>query len=553
MAYPLWHPPSKPPTETVSRVDFEHGFSTGGEFGESSYVEFKTGTGRAPVSEVIVAFSNGDGGNVLFGVNDRGQVVGRSNAAGLSVVEALHEAARTTVNPGRYSIYDLTVGTQHVIVLAVEKRREGFAQTSDGRVLVRRGANNVAAYGADLAHIVSRTLRRPYESTETDVLLSDADELLIDRIASAYGWSAASAQERLRNKGLCHGDPAKLTITGVLLLLPDPERILPKAFVEIYRYPSATGEYDRRERVVGPVVDQIERAAQFILDELGTELVVIGLRRHEIPRLPAVVVREALANAVAHRSYEMASTSIRVELRPEAVVVRSPGGLVEPVTVNNIREQQASRNPDLIDVLRRFGLAEDAGRGVDVMEDEMGTEMLQAPFFQDDGRSVQLTLPIQSPVTPRERAWVRELQVRGEIEPTDRLLLVHAARGEELTNSKAREILRIDSLEARSALRRLRTLGYLEQSGQRGGARYRLGASLGPPAGLRLSRTELQALVVDMARRRPISNADVRAVAGLEAASALDVLNELVEQGRLVRTGERRGTRYALPEAEHGE
>lgn len=46
-----------------------------------------------------------------------------------------------------------------------------------------------------------------------------------------------------------------------------------------------------------------------------------GLYRHELPRLPEVVVRETIANAVAHRSYESHGTAVVVEMRPDEVIV----------------------------------------------------------------------------------------------------------------------------------------------------------------------------------------------------------------------------------------
>src|SRR5690606_29992138 len=139
--------------------------------------------------------------------------------------------------------------------------------------------------------------------------------------------------------------------------------------------------------------------------------------------------REALANAVAHRSYEAQGTAVVVELRPDRVVITSPGGLPEPVTIENMRQAQAARNPTLIDVLRRFRLAEDAGRGIDVIEDEMRAALLDPRRFSEDGgRFVRVELPLRGPITARERVWVQELEASGQLEPGDRLLLVHAAR-----------------------------------------------------------------------------------------------------------------------------
>lgn len=202
----------------------------------------------------------------------------------------------------------------------------------------------------------------------------------------------------------------------------------------------------------------------------------------------------------------------------------------------------------MISVLRRAGLAEDAGRGIDVMVDAMRSELLDPPRFRDLGHAVEVFLPVRSAVTVAERAWVREIEARGLIQPTDRLILVHAARGERLSNSRVRELLSIDSADARQALGRLRDAQLLEQHGTRGGATYVLAEALGAPAGLHLSPAGLEDLLVEMAAEEPLTNISVRQRTGLDRAQALRVLDSLVASGRLKRVGERRGTRYVVPE-----
>jgi ATP-dependent DNA helicase RecG len=359
--------------------------------------------------------------------------------------------------------------------------------------------------------------------------------------------------DRLADIGLLIGDDRnRLTVAGALYLLPDPADALGKTFIEVLRFPTIDADYDRRTELHGPLHRQLERAVEEVMSELGSELVVLGVRRYDLPRIPRVVLREALANALAHRSYEMQGTSIRVEMRPQAVRVISPGRLPEPVTVENIRETQAARNFRVITVLRRMGLAEDAGRGVDVMVDSMLEEMLDPPIFEDSGHSVSVTLPIRSAVTPTERAWVREVETRGLIEPADRILLVHAARGERLTNARARELVGTDAHDARRSLQRLRDAAFLAQHGSRGGATYTLNESLAPPAGLRLTRQALKALIVELAsdHTAPLTNARVRERTGLDRAEALRLLDELVSEGMLERVGTRRGTRYLRNEGD---
>ncbi|HEV2712930.1 MAG TPA: hypothetical protein VGU26_07520, partial [Gaiellaceae bacterium] len=80
-----------------------------------------------------------------------------------------------------------------------------------------------------------------------------------------------------------------MTVAGCLYLLPDPANTLGKAFVEILRYPDdATIDYDRRDEIRGPVHHILDEAVRRIANELGTELVVLGTRRYELPRLPEV-------------------------------------------------------------------------------------------------------------------------------------------------------------------------------------------------------------------------------------------------------------------------
>jgi ATP-dependent DNA helicase RecG len=511
--------------------------------GESQLVEFKTGLGQT-FRDTVVSFSNTSGGVTLIGVTDDGEIVGRSLDSGTA--DAVHEAMRAVNDPGRYEIHELLVGDKQIVVIGIATREEGFAQTSNGIVRVRNGTRDDALFGSDLTRFIQDRSSARFESTSIDVSVDAADPAQLSELAAAYGWSS-DIQDRLVEAGFARD--GRLTIAGVLFLITRPSEHLGKAVVEVLRYPNdETIDYDRRQELHGPLPDQLREASNAVMTELGTELVVLGVRRYELPRIPEVVVREAVANALAHRSYELNRAAVRIELRPSSVLIASPGRLPEPVTIANMREVNAPRNLVVIDALRRFGLAEDAGRGIDVMEDAMQQEMLEPPRFTESDSGVQVRLPVRSAVAPVERAWVRELERRGALAGPDRLALVHAARGETLTNSRVRTILGVDAAEARQVLQRLRDEGFLEQRGERGGASYHLEGSLRPPAGLRLTEDELSDLVVGLAAGGEISNSDVRAATGLDRTETLAILGRLVGEGRLVRTGERRGTRYSQPE-----
>lgn len=536
-SYPPFHPARADLPLALTAEEFKREFPE-----ETLHIEFKSGISQDQIPDTVVAFSNADGGVILVGVTDTGEVAGRALDSGSA--DAIYESMRAVRDPGRYSLHELSVAGRPIIAISVARRQEGFAQTSKGVVKLRKGTSDEPIFGSELQRLVNERTPRRFELSPEPIPIS-SNPGLIQGFCAAFGWSTENQAERLSEHG--YAINGQLTVAGSLFLTEDPANTLGKAYTEILRYSDdGSVDYDLRLEIRGPLPSQLERSVDRILDELGTELVVLGIRRYDLSRLPPNVIREAMANALAHRDYELDRTPVKVEIRPSFVVIRSPGGLPEPVTIENIRETTAPRNLGVIRALRQFGLAEDAGMGIDVMEDTMHEEMLDPPEFLDHGHEVAVVLPIRSAVAPAERAWIRELERRGSLTGPDRLLLVHAARGEQLTNATAREILQADRPEARAALQRLRDSGFLEQRGNRGGATYHLAGNLEPPAGLLLNAEELADLVEGLAAEKPISNANVRDATGLDRWRVRDLLGTLVDEERLVKVGERRGTRYRL-------
>ena len=514
---------------------------------ETSEIELKSGIRRRALQEVMVAFSNTTGGVIFLGVNDdrslRGVVLTQH------VQDAIDDSAHDAHDIETLDVLQVAVEDQPVVAVRVHPRLDGFAQTSDGRVLVRKGARNRALIGPELRRWLTQRELSRLEASVSDASVSDCDPVALAELVDRHGWDpdsddlAAHLFERLL--ATPHG---QLTVAGALLLT-DPATSLrtTKLVIDIRGYENDEGSsFVRRDLVGGPVYQQVRHAAMLVSRDLGQDAVVLGVHRHDLPRIPLAVVREVIANAVAHRSYEDSGSAIIVELRPSWVTVRSPGPLPAGVRVQRLRQAQKARNPILIDELRRFELSEDSGLGIDLIQDEMRAAFLQEPTFSDDGTSVTVTLPRRALLTARERAWIDELESRGALTAAERELLTAAARGEILTNARARAITRIDSIEARRALHRLRDRGLLQQHGARGGATYSLG-DVSPHPGVS-APGDPETLVLAAARAAPITNSTVRELTGLDRTSALGLLRRLVQEGRLAQRGARRGTSYTADE-----
>lgn len=546
LSYPLFHPesPAQPPL-LLSVEEFHTAFP-----GEGDHIELKRGVSESRVQEAAVAFSNAGGGVYIIGVSPTGAIDGLTQPGEAS--KDVHQALRDAQNLGRYDVRELVVGDRTVLVVSLARRHEGFAQTSAGVVLMRRGASNVALLGDELSRFLARRSFNRFETTPTPIRFDDAAPTLVNELASAYGWPLDDDDlaERLQDEGFMVTERGMrvLTVAGTLLLLDDPERVGGRPYIDLRRYGPDEPDPDRTWHVTGPVHRQIEAATQLVLDELGVVSAIVGAQRVEMSKIPPRVIREAVANAVAHRSYESAGSAVRVDLFPTHVAITSPGSLPEPVTLANLRFQQAARNDRLLGALRRLGLAEDLGKGIDRMQDDMADELLPPPEFADDGSFFTVVLHIGGVVTTRERAWIRSLVRARRIDARAGMVLVEVARRGAVANTDVRSLLSVDSVEARSILQSLVDAGVLERRGERGGSAYHLAPDLGVPARIRHTDDEVEALIVRFARQGPITNALVRQRTGLDRQAALAALRRLVAAGRLVQVGERRGTRYELVE-----
>ena len=569
MSYPMFHPLSGlEPVLEFAGEQFAAEFAA-----EGQHLEFKEGTSERAVCETAAAFSNAEGGVILLGVADDGIVHGADLK--LASETQLRNALQRVINLGSYQLHRLVVNGRTVLAIGVAARRDSFAQLSNGLVKQRRGASNHTLMGAELADFIARRFVRSVEATATARRSSEIVGNLALRVAQAWGWATAAdgaipeLQVRLRDNGFVEprggsGDD-RLTVAGALFLVEDPGAALGgKAYVEVFRYRDEGLNYDRREEFRGPLQHQIEQATDFVMGELGFEMAQLGVRRHELHRLPRPVLREAVANAVAHRSYTALGEAVRIDLRPDRVEVRSPGGLPDGVTLDNIAQRSVARNTLVIRTLRFLGVAEDAGRGVDLMRKHMALNLMNPPEFEADATSVTVMLRLGSAATPTERAWLAQVLATEKeitaqpysvgdhpadtesVRPQDVALLVRAARGEALSNGAARDLLGADVQEARGALQRLRDRGLLEQEGSGAGTTYRLSPAVASPDGMRHAPRDHEARVLNMARQGPVTNADVRDDTGLGRAAVVQIFNRLVASGRLERRGSKRGTHYVL-------
>ena len=112
----------------------------------------------------------------------------------------------------------------------------------------------------------------------------------------------------------------------------------------------------------------------------------------DIPTFNESVVREAILNAVSHRNYQLAG-SVFIRQFPDRLVIESPGGLPNGISLDNILDRQIPRNRRIAEILALCGLVERSGQGMNIIYETSVKEAKPLPDFTGtDDTFVSLTL-----------------------------------------------------------------------------------------------------------------------------------------------------------------
>jgi ATP-dependent DNA helicase RecG len=269
------------------------------------------------------------------------------------------------------------------------------------------------------------------------------------------------------------------TVAGVLLFGRRPmlRRVFPMTRLDYIRVPGRQWieDPDRRFETLDmrdPVVRLIRRAEAAILDDLPKRfnLPPGQLQRSDVPRIPERVVREAVVNALMHRSYRtQAPTQIirysnRIEIRNPGHSLKAEDRLGEPGS--------ETRNPLIAAVLHETAFAETKGSGIRVMRRLLNETNLAPPTFESDrGRDEFVaTFFLHNLLDDEDLVWLASFSDLN-LSDDEAKAIVHVREAGQITNAVYRDLNGVDTLEASSHLRRLRDLKLLQQH-DRGAATF---------------------------------------------------------------------------------
>ncbi|MFN8439159.1 MAG: ATP-binding protein [Caldilineaceae bacterium] len=428
------------------------------------------------IAETLVAFANSEGGTLVLGA-EPGGVVGSITVADVAD-DALRSALRLCKPPVQTQ-WDHEQRTGGIVVLLRVDRSGNVHSLSDGRVLVRRGVENVPADRSDVDQLMNVRSPLAFELQPTagaqrDDLDENVIEEYLEKRQKRNPRSAILPKDKLLQQIGAITEDKTPTNSGILLFGKEPQLFLPQSravFVKFSdtapRGPGGSFGYGRREELIGPLPKIIDRAYRVMWEEMDKRAVVRGLVREEQLEYPESAVREALVNAVAHRDYQMSGRSIEIRMYTDRMEIISPGGLPAHITLDNIVEEHYSRNPRLVNGLYQWGYIEELGLGIDRMIEDMVALGHPPPKFDAKPHLFTVTLYNIKEAQSVVAAWENNMNER-QMKAID-----HMQRYGSITNGDYQKLCQHVGAETlRLDLADLVNRGILLKIGDKRGTRY---------------------------------------------------------------------------------
>jgi ATP-dependent DNA helicase RecG len=305
------------------------------KFKESKKVEFKKSTAQLKQAlEDICAFANGGEGVLYFGITDDGKICGQDISE--KTIQKVSTTILSSIEPRVYpNIYQETINGKTILIVEL-KNGPDRPYFYKGKAYKRVGTSNayLSRYEVEKALYERDNPKYRYEKTTIKDYKQKLDRKTIQ-------WFLKKAKEE-RNHPISKSDKqqdiltklnlttqGELNLAGLLCFGKNIQKYIPQAIVKC-------GIFEGITKAGGPrlgseiyrknVFEQIESVQRFFMNNFRKRYNVnpaTGRREYEY-EWPLLAIREAVANAVAHRDY-MISSEISIAVFDDRVEIWSPG------------------------------------------------------------------------------------------------------------------------------------------------------------------------------------------------------------------------------------
>ena len=347
---------------------------------ETRTVEFKESITNTFL-KTVSAFSNYDGGEIIFGIDDNGNVKGIPDAkqSCLDIENKINDSISPQPD------YTLEIQNDNTIKLTVKSGiRKPYLYKS--KAYRRNDTATIETDTLELSRLIleGKNIRFEELPCKEQTLTF---EVLHRKLKESIQIETFN-QDTLKTLNLYDNIHGYNNAAG---LLADKNNF---PGIDIVKFGENISIIQKRATFQNiSVLDAYDKSMEIFKDYYQYE-VIQGTERKKIEKIPEEAFREAMANALIHRAWDVES-QIRVSMFDDRVEIISPGGLPSGITETEYLSGRISvlRNRNLANVFYRLGFVEIFGTGITRIK-QLYADGLRNPIFEVTENAIKITLPV---------------------------------------------------------------------------------------------------------------------------------------------------------------
>lgn len=369
---------------------------------ECGKVEFKETTGQLDRGmETLCAFLNGEGGTVLFGISDKGKMMGQivADTTKRSIAEAINRLEpMATV---QVSYVPVPNSDKMIIAFHVEDSKTHRPFCYKGRPYYRvESMTSTMPQAMYNQLLIIRDEAKSRWELQGNARLSmndmDVNEILK---TVRLGIESGRLPENTGNNVPVILEKFGLLVDGVLnnaaaVLFANRELIdYPQCLLRLARFKGTDKMvFMDNQRVQGNLFKLLDVAMAFIFKHLSLSGTTESLERQEQLTIPYKAIREGIVNSLCHRQFRTPGSSVGIAIYDDRVEIENPGMFPNDWDMDKMKSEHCSvpRNPLIANVLYKRKLLENWGRGISLMMEECKKANLPEPEYKMSGGFVIL-------------------------------------------------------------------------------------------------------------------------------------------------------------------
>jgi len=372
-------------------------------------VEFKETTGQLNRGmETLCGMINGRGGIVVFGVNNKGKIIGQeiSDKTTREIGDALRRFdPAIDIQPQYIQLED---SNKYLIAFCSNGMDSDRPYMWDGKPYQRHDSVTTVMPRERFLRLHEEQTGLTYKwerKVNSNMTIGSLDDDLIRRVVDGGIRRGRLSDEAKNDSTPTILNRLKLIQNGAILnsaaiLFGKDLTDYPQALLRLARFKGVDKkEFIDNKQIYGNIFELSSGAMDFFFKHLS----LAGsthkrMEREDNLEIPYDALREAVVNALCHRAWQQEASSIGIAIYDDRVEIENAGRFPATLSPQRLTAEETSKNaktslppnPDIANVMFIGGLIEHWGRGLSMMNDECDKAGLPKPQIIDNGFMVKV-------------------------------------------------------------------------------------------------------------------------------------------------------------------